>query len=132
MRTMISEPGLYNLTSEEYQADPCPTASLSAGIVEILTRESPLHAWHAHPRLNPGYKEEVKTEFDIGQSAHALLFQGIDNMTVFDPAEYPNAKGGGVATGWTNKAIRTARDEARAQGRIPVLKEVSLAIRAMV
>ncbi len=132
LQKMISVPGLYNLPSEEYQADPCVAPSLSAGIVEILTRESPLHAWHAHPKLNPDYKEEVKQEFDIGQAAHALLFEGIDNMVVFDPADYPNAKGGGVATGWTNKAIREARDAARAEGRIPVLKEVSIAIRAMV
>jgi hypothetical protein len=128
----IKSPGLYNIADADYHADPAPAPSLSAGIVEILTRESPLHAWTNHPRLNPAYKEEVKEEFDIGSAAHALLFEGIDNMMVFDPAEYPNAKGGGVATGWTNKAIRAARDEARAQGRIPVLKDTASAIRAMV
>jgi len=126
------EPGLQQIPEATYHADPCPVASLSAGIVDILTRESPLHAWAAHPRLNPDYREEVKEEFDVGQAAHALLFEGVNKMAVFDPADYPNQKGGGVATGWTNKAIREARDAARADGKIPVLKETSIALQAMV
>lgn len=125
-------PGLQNIPEAVYHADPCPVASLSAGIVDVLTRESPLHAWYASPKLNPEYREEVKEEFDIGQAAHALLFEGVNKMEVFDPADYPNQKGGGFATGWTNKAIREARDAARADGKIPVLKETSIALQAMV
>lgn len=125
-------PGLQRIDSATYQADPAPTPSLSAGLVDILTRESPLHAWTASPRLNPEYREEEDEKFDIGKAGHSLLFEGIDNMEVFEPSDYPNAKGGGVATGWTNKAIRTARDDARARGKIPVLKETSVALRLMV
>ncbi len=100
--------------------------------MDILTHESPLHAWYASPKLNPEFREEVKEEFDVGQAAHALLFEGVNKMAIFDPADYPNQKGGGFATGWTNKAIREARDAARADGKIPVLKETSIALQAMV
>lgn len=125
-------PGLQQIDEAVYHADPCPVASLSAGIVDILTRESPLHAWYASPKLNPDYRDEVDSKFDIGTVAHALFFEGINKMEVFDPAEYPNAKGGGVATGWTNKAIRAARGAARTAGKIPVLLEQAEAIEEMV
>lgn len=128
----LQHPGLQQIDEAVYRADPCPVASLSAGTVDILTRESPLHAWHAHPKLNQDWKPDVDSKFDIGVASHSLFFEGLNKMEVFDPAEYPNAKGGGVATGWTNKAIRAARDDARARGKIPVLLEQSEAIEDMV
>lgn len=119
----------------DYTADKVgtPVASLNSSVAKLLITRSPLHAWMAHPRLNPNWKPEPsKEEFDIGTAAHALLLEGVDKMQEFDPAQYPNQKGGGVATGWTNKAIREARDAARAEGKIPVLVEQASAMRAMV
>jgi PDDEXK-like domain of unknown function (DUF3799) len=52
-------------------------------------------------------------------------------MALIDPAMYVS-KNGGVPKGWTNKAIREARDQVRANGKIPILLETSFAIRSMV
>lgn len=120
------------MNHDDYIRDPSPVPSLSASIAKILLTRSPIHAWMAHPRLNPNWKQEVKEEFDLGTAAHALLLEGVDKMEVFNPADFPNLKGGGVATGWTNKAIREARDAARAAGKIPVLLDQANALQAMV
>lgn len=124
-------PGLHQIPAEVYHADPLPVASLSAGIVDILTRESPLHAWNASPKLNPHFQPEVDSKFDIGAAAHSLLFEGVDRMAVFDPNDYPS-KQGGIPKGWTNNAIRAARDAAREAGRIPVLLDDAMALKEMV
>src|SRR4029077_4574623 len=114
------EPGLQHLRSEAYQADPCPVASLSAGIVDLLIRESPLHAWHAHPKLNPDYQPQVDSRFDIGTAAHALLFEGMDNAVIVE------------ADDWRTKAARETGDAIRAAGKLPLLARHHAAVEEMV
>ena len=103
-------PGLYDIPEAEYHADPCQAPSLSSSVAKILLTQSPLHAWTAHPRLNPYYEPEEKTAFDLGSAAHALLLEGEDRMTKIDAKDYKT------------KDAQAARDEARAAGKHPVLK----------
>jgi hypothetical protein len=112
--------GLQNIPMAEYQADPAPVASLSAGLVDLLIRESPLHAWHAHPKLNPEYQPEVDSRFDIGTAAHALLFEGMDNAVIVE------------ADDWRTKAARETRDAIRAAGKLPLLARHHAAVEEMV
>lgn len=118
---MIDAPGIYpDIPADDYHADCCVGPSLSSSIIKLLVNASPLHAWTAHAKLNPyGVKQESES-FDIGNAAHALLLEGADRMTVIDPRNYPS-KTGSIPAGWTNNAIRAARDQARAAGRHPVL-----------
>jgi len=113
-------PGLQQIPMAEYQADPAPVPSLSAGIVDILTRESPLHAWFAHPKLNPNYQPDVDSKFDIGTAAHALLFEGTDNCVIVE------------ADDWRTKLARETRDAIRASGKLPLLAKHHAAVEAMV
>lgn len=104
-----------------YQDDPCPVPSLSAGLVRILTDETPAHAWQAHPRLNPDYKESAAAEnMDIGSAAHALLFEGADNMQVIEADDF------------RTKAAREQRDDARASGKFPILARKYSMVQAVV
>lgn len=112
--------GLQQIPQADYLADPCPVASLSAGIVDTLTRESPLHAWHAHPKLNPEWRPEVDSKFDIGTVAHALLFEGMDNCVIVE------------ADDWRTKAAKETRDSIRASGKIPLLMKHHAAVEEMV
>jgi hypothetical protein len=75
-----------------------------------LVNESPLHAWTAHPRLNPDFKREEKTTFDIGTVVHSIILEG-------------DASGVEVvhADDWRTKVAKEQRDEARAAGKIPML-----------
>lgn len=85
--------------------------SLSSGIADIIANQSGLHAWHAHPRLNPNYRSQDKDEFDYGTAAHSLLLESDgSNLAVIDHPDY------------RTKAAREERDNARAQGKTPLLK----------
>lgn len=107
---MIDKPGLYEMSMDAYQADPCPVPSLSSGIARTLITKTPAHAWIEHPRLNPDFMAEESTAFDLGSAAHALLLEGEDRMEVID------------ADDWRKKTAQEARDAARAAGRYPVLR----------
>jgi PDDEXK-like domain of unknown function (DUF3799) len=84
--------------------------SLSASIAKLLCDRSPLHAWTAHPRLNPDYEDTHERKFDIGTCAHSLLLEGGEDVEILDFDNY------------LTKAAKEARDEARAFGRTPVLR----------
>lgn len=114
MRSLIEMP------ADKYHDDPCEHPSLSSSIAKILIMQSPLHAWHSHPRFNLNARQENKEAFDIGTAAHALLLEGEDCMAVID------------ADDWRTKAAKAAREEAREAGKIPVLPHQKNAILKMV
>lgn len=126
--------GVYaGLPMERYVADPCIVPSLSGSIVDELLNRSPRHAWFSHPRLNPKHRPWHREDFDVGTCAHSLLLEGNeDQLAVIDPQDYPSDKTGNVPGGWTNKAIKFARDNARAAGKTPILLESANAVREMV
>lgn len=107
---MITEPGLIlDLDEAEYHADPLPEPSLSSSLVKLLIERSPLHAWHAHPRLNPAHQSKNKRAFDLGKAAHKLLLGKGAEIVVVN------------AAGYQTKAAREERDEVWAGGKIPLL-----------
>ncbi len=114
-------PGIYNLSSEQYHADPCPTASLSSSIAGILLDQSPLHAYIAHPRLNPNYvREDGNSRFDLGSAAHMMLLERREDRIVRVQAD-----------DWRTKAAKEARDAAQANGQYAVLERQYADIVAM-
>jgi PDDEXK-like domain of unknown function (DUF3799) len=117
---VIEKPGIYDIPEAEYHADPCPVPSLSSSLCKTLLYRSPMHAWMEHPRLNPNFVPTERAEFDLGTAAHAMFLEGKNTIEVIDPKNYPGKKGG-IPDGWTNDAIREARDKARAAGKIPML-----------
>lgn len=108
------------LSPEEYHADPCPAPSLSASIIHVLCSQSPLHAWAAHPKLNPDWQPEEAEHFDTGKIAHALMLEGEHIARVID---FPD---------WRKKEAKEARDMARAEGKVPILAKHWADVQAMV
>lgn len=101
----ITEPGVYDLSNDDYHADPVPGGSLSStGARRILPPGCP--AQYDYDRHHP---PESKGHFDLGHAAHLLVLGAGADMVVIP---YEN---------WNKKAAQTARDEARAEGLIPVL-----------
>jgi hypothetical protein len=123
-------PGIHRLTMAEYLADPCPVPSLSSGCAFRLLSESPMHAWHSHPRLG-GRPSSMSPAADTGTTAHDLLLGGDGKICEINPADYPS-KEGAVPVGWTNNAIRAARDAARSNGLTPMLASELVSVRGMV
>lgn len=107
-------------SSEDYHADR-DGPSLSSSIAHTLISRSPLHAWYAHPRLNPNYRAEESAEFDYGTAAHSMLLEGDESGLVIIEAD-----------DWRTKAAKEARDVARAAGKTPLLARQMAKVRAMV
>ncbi len=123
------EPGIYTFPAEQYHADalvfdgPSYKPTLSASIAHLLTSRSPLHAWTAHPRLNPDFKREPEAKYDVGTCAHALLLEG-KPMEEVARVVYMDS--------WRTKAAKELRDEARAEGKIPLLEKDAEAVQRMI
>lgn len=117
---MSLEPGIYDeLPAEEYHADPAPP-SLSAHIAHLMISRSPLHAWAAHPQLNPNFKRVEKDHFDLGTVAHTLLLGEENRCHVVE------------ANDWRKQDARDVRDKARANGLTPILRKHWDELEAMV
>ena len=108
---MITTPGFYfDIAAADYFADPCPTPSLTQSIAKLLIERSPLHAWTAHPRLNPDFEPDDSREFDVGNICHKLLIGRGKELVVLDQFD-----------DWRTKEARALREAAAAEGRLAVL-----------
>lgn len=116
---MIDRPGIYHIPATEYHADPVITPSLSSSLSRILLMQSPLHCWHASPRLNPAFEREEKQAFDLGTATHAYFLEGETGFLIVD------------AQDWRTKAAQVARAEARLAGKVPLLADQWKAVLAM-
>lgn len=134
---MITEPGIYAIPAEEYHADPAPQPSLSSSIARIIIQDSPLHAFAAHPRLNPDYVEpESAKHLDLGSLCHGLMLEGEDRAFVITATKSEGSGKNKTDTGepvtdYKTALARQQRDEARAAGLYPVLAHEMPAIHAM-
>lgn len=115
-------------TMREYLALP----AVSASVLRTLLATCPLAAW-AESWLNPWQVMINTPATDAGTIAHAIVLEGrADAVAVIDPKDYPAKTTGAIPEGWTNQAIRAARDAAREAGKIPVLLPEMARIDAMV
>lgn len=116
----------FGVPEDRYHQDVAPEPSLSNSIAKILVRQSPLHAWHRHPRLNPDHEpDEGGDAADMGSIIHKLLLgvgAEIEEVRVRYGSKHDKA--GQFVTDWRTREAAEARDAARAAGRIPVLPHV--------
>lgn len=118
---LVSEPGIYeNILIEDYVRDCAPEPSLSTGIAAALLDECPLAAWQKHFKLNPNYHSEDSGATDVGKLAHSMLLKQPGDVVIvpFDD--------------WRKKEAREIRDNARSEGKIPVLEHVYPKVKKMV
>lgn len=112
----MQEAGIhFGVPEADYHADTLlPVPTLSSTLARLVLARSPLHAWTAHPRLNPDFEPTEKKTFDIGRAAHrAVLGRGSDYAAY--PAEYL-ASNGAAST----KEAKAWAEEQRAEGRTPL------------
>jgi hypothetical protein len=116
----ITKPGIYrNFPTAAYFADPTPEPSLSQSLAKILLEQSPLHAFHAHPRLHVGVADEDEDEgaekYDsvkaIGNAAHALMLDRGKEVVI------------GEFKDWRKKEARDFRAMNLANGKEPILSK---------
>lgn len=104
MSITITAPGLYDMTNEEYHADPVPDGSLSSSGARKILDKTPAHFHYdlTHPHHSDA--------FDLGTAAHSMILE--NDTTGIAVVDAPN---------WMTKAAKEARDEARAKGLTPLL-----------
>ena len=109
------------ISMSDYVADQvgAPVPTLNSSVAYKLIARSPLHAWAAHPRLNPAKEAEQSDVYDLGTAVHALLLEGRDIIEVcaFDD--------------WRTKDARAMRDYARQDGKVPLLPAQAAVARRM-
>jgi hypothetical protein len=98
----ITEQGVYQLSDEEYFADPVPDGSLSSTGVRLLLSAPAKFRWaQEHP-------EKPKRTFDIGHAAHQLVLGAGPNLVRIDADE------------WRTNAIKAVVAGVREVGAVPL------------
>jgi hypothetical protein len=107
--------GVYQMTAEEYHADPVPGGSLSSsGARKLLPPSCP-----AKFRYEQEHGQDHRAVFDFGQAAHLMVLGEGPDTEVVD------------ADDWRTKAAREQRDEARERGAVPLLRAEYERVQAM-
>lgn len=101
----------HHVPAADYLADPCETPSLSSSIAKIIVAKTPRHAWFAHPRLNPLWKngKNPTAAFNLGNVVHELMLGKGAGFKILDYADYKTM------------LARSCRDAAAACGLTPIL-----------
>jgi hypothetical protein len=107
--------GIYQMTAEEYHADPVPGGSLSSsGARRLLPPSCP-----AKFRYEQDHGQEHRAVFDFGQAAHMYVLGEGPEIVVVD------------APDWRGKSAQQQRREARDRGAVPLLTAEHDRIKAM-
>jgi hypothetical protein len=116
---VIDQPGVYDLTDDEYHADPVAGGSLSStGARTLITSAPARFAWereHGRPDTRA---------FDHGRAAHReVLGAGGDVVVITGTGKDPNS--------WSTNETKAAVAAARAAGKTPIRPDDARTVSAM-
>ncbi len=115
MTAVIPGPGIYQLTADEYHADPIPGGSLSSsGARKLLPPGCP-----ALFKYEREHGQPPKKEFDFGHAAHRMVLGAGAELVVVDAAD------------WRTNAAKDEARKARARGAVPLLPHDYDRVKAM-
>lgn len=112
---VITEPGVYDISNDDYQADPVPGGSLSStGARKLLPPSCP--AIFHYERVN---SRPAKKEFEVGTAAHKLALGVGPELVLVDKER------------WDTKAVKEEVAAIRAAGDVPLKLAEFEAVHAM-
>ena len=122
-RSTILEPGSFypDIPEDVYHSDPCIRPALSASIAKIFGQKkhsSPAHVYLRHPSLGGTSKPSSKAQA-FGTALHSLMLGGPDIVVLTDVYE----KTGEVYSDYKTKAAKDFKENALADGKIPMLEK---------
>jgi PDDEXK-like uncharacterized protein DUF3799 len=108
-------------TAGQYHADELgDQPTLSKSVMSILLEKSPAHARWNHPRLNPAFERKEDDKFALGTVAHQVFLEGLSAVAVIPYDD------------WRKQDAKDLRDEAKANGLIPLLAKDFERVEAMI
>jgi len=117
-----------SVREDRYHADDLMQGpTLSHGLACTMLTQSPYHAWHQHPRLNPNYTapkldsaEQNRTDF--GTAVHSMLLEPlrVGRIVVVE------------ANDWRSKEAQQIRADAANNGQVAILADKYVTAQAMV
>lgn len=108
----ITKDGIYfDMPSEIYHADPCPTPSLSNSLIRDLLDRSPKHAVWKHPKLNQNAGIVANNSMNRGTLLHNLILGCGSEIEVIH------------ADNFLTKKAKGDRDQALSEGKTPILEK---------
>ncbi|RAJ70208.1 PDDEXK-like uncharacterized protein DUF3799 [Streptomyces sp. Amel2xB2] len=112
---VVTEPGVYQMTADEYHADPVPGGSLSStGARKLLPPSCP-----ALFRYEQDHGRAPKKTFDLGHAAHKLVLGDGPDIEVVEGAR------------WDTTVAKSQVAEIRARGGIPLKQHEYEQVQAM-
>jgi len=112
---IVEQPGIYDISNDDYHADPVPGGSLSSSTAKILLPPS----CPAKFRYAQDHPQPPKRTFDFGHAAHGEVLGSGPKLVIVD------------ADDWRKKAAQAERDEAYADGAVPLLRHEYQQVQAM-
>ena len=111
-KTIVTEPGFYDMSDEVYHADPVPAGSISQSSVKKFLSGTPAaYKWSLdHPKA-------PNTGMTLGTYVHAVMFGQPYEVSIYE----------GKAKTWTAKDSAEFRKEALTDGKIPLLTSEKVA-----
>lgn len=111
----ITKPGVYDITNEQYQADPVKGGSLSnSGARRLLPPSCP-----AKFKYERDHGRKPKREYELGHAAHKLVLGVGEELVVI------------AADSYRTKAAQEDQAQARAEGKVPLLEAEYEVVKAM-
>jgi hypothetical protein len=108
-KTQVTTPGLYlRMPAAVYHSDPCPSPSLSSGVLRTLLEKSIEHAALKHPRFGKT-KRDATPSMNLGTVTHALLAGDESDLA------------GGNFDSYRSKDAQNWKRATEESGRVPVL-----------
>lgn len=119
----IDKAGVYQVSDDDYLKDPVCVPSLNNTTAKAIVTTSPKHAWAMHPRLGGALTIDVErgtAAQDLGTVAHQMFLHGEHKVRILN------------VTDFKTKKAQEARDQAIAEGRIPLKADRYDAVRMVV
>lgn len=105
---IIDKSGFYEMTDDEYHADPCVEPSLSSTLANQILEDTELEAMLNQRRFNPEYENAKSDVMDLGTMAHEYILQGtLSNFVICN--EFND---------WRKNDAKSKKAEIEAQGKI--------------
>jgi hypothetical protein len=118
----ITQPGLYDLTMEQYHSDICDGPSISSGGLNLIRSECPAIYW-GRSYLNPAGQPDTDTRaLALGKAAHALALGEPEFARNFAILPFDSLR--------TNEA-KAWRDKTEAEGKVILRAEEFETVQAM-